>query len=63
MMRPQERHLRFIFYPFGNHLQIEAFRQADDRGCDRRIIGVDGNISNKRPVDFELADPELSQVS
>jgi hypothetical protein len=24
MMRPQECHLRFVFDPFGNHLQFEA---------------------------------------
>src|ERR1700689_5040195 len=61
MMCSQERHLGFIFDAFGDHLKIQAFRHADDRGCDRSIIRLYSDIADKRAVDFELADAKLSQ--
>src|ERR1039457_1323741 len=63
LMSPQECHLRFVFDAFGNHLEIEAFCHADDCGCDRHVIRIHGDIADKRTVDFELADRELSQVA
>jgi len=62
LMCPQECHLRFVFDAFGNHLEIQAFCHADDCGSDRPVIGIHSDISDKRAVDFELADPKLSQV-
>jgi len=39
--------LRFRFDPLGTHFEVQAFRHADDRGCDRAIIRIHGNIPNK----------------
>jgi hypothetical protein len=63
MMRAQKRHLRIILDAFGNHSEIQAFRHADDCSCDRGIVSLDCDISNKRTVDLELAHTVLPQVA
>ncbi len=52
LMRSQERHLRLVFDAFGNHLEIQTFRHADDGGCDRRIVSIDGDIPDKASGQF-----------
>jgi hypothetical protein len=60
-MCPQECHLRFVFDAFGNHLEMQTYCHADDCGCDRGVIGIGCNVSDKGTVDFELANSKLSQ--
>ena len=62
-MRPKECHLRFVFDAFGDDFEIQALGHADDCGGDRRVIGIHGDISDKRTVDFELANRKLFQVA
>jgi hypothetical protein len=42
---------------------MQTFCHADDCGCDRRIVRLYSDIPDKRAVDFELADPKVSQVA
>src|ERR1019366_85412 len=61
MVSPKKRHLRFVLDALGDHLQIQAFCHADDGGCDCRVVRLYSDISDKRAVDLEFANPKLSQ--
>src|SRR5262245_53850810 len=43
---------------FGDHLELEAVRQADDRERDHRVLRVGGDVAHERVVDLERVDRE-----
>ncbi len=53
----------FVFDAFGNDFETQTFCHADNCSCNCRVIRVLGDITNKRAVDFELADGKLPQIA
>ncbi len=46
----------------GDDLQAEGLAQGDDRGGDRRIVGIAMHIGDEAAIDFYLVDRQTLQV-
>jgi hypothetical protein len=62
MVRAQKIQLLAGLHALGNDLELEVVRAADDRECNRRVIGVGGEVLNERSVDFDGVDRKSLQV-
>ena len=51
------------FHPFRNHLEPEAVRHGDDRGDDRRVVGIGADIPDERLVDLQLVDRKALEIA
>jgi len=48
--------LRFVLHTFGDHVQSEVLRHADDGLHHHGIVGVVRNVAHKALVDLELVE-------
>ena len=62
-VRAQKLELLTSFHTFRNDLKIEIVRHADDRECDRSVIGVGSEIADERSIDFDGVDRKSLQIS
>jgi hypothetical protein len=54
----QQRHLGARFHAFGDHLHVQAVRDAEDGQRDRGIVGVGRDVAHECDVDLQLVDRE-----
>src|SRR5512140_1282965 len=58
----EEVELRARADTFGDDLEAEAAREADDRLGDRRVAGIGFEVGDERDVDLQRVDREMLQV-
>jgi hypothetical protein len=61
--RGKVAHLVFTFRAFGQHLQIQAPRQLDERTANGLALRQTMHVADKRAVDLELVERQFAQVA
>jgi hypothetical protein len=58
----QKRPLRVSLHAFGDHIDTQALRHADDGLHDQCISVLDANVAHKALVDLELVQRQAREV-
>ena len=58
----QKRPLRVRLHAFGDHVDSQALRHADDGLHDQRIGVLNANVAHKALVDLELVQRQAREV-
>src|SRR5512146_2562404 len=61
--RGEERELRIGLDAFGEHLEVEAVGERDDRFRDREASRVGRDLPHEREVDLQAVDREALEVA
>ena len=59
----QQIELLARLHPLGDHLELQALGERDDRLRDRGVVGVGRDVLDERLVDLEGADREALEVA
>jgi hypothetical protein len=54
--------LFFGLHAFGDDAQVQVVAQPDDRGTDRRVVGVVAQVLDEGPVDLQPVDRQALEV-
>ena len=47
--------LLFVLHAFRDHLEAQVVRESDDGASDGRVVGIDGNVPDERPVCLKVS--------
>jgi hypothetical protein len=59
----EEFQLLLRFHSLGNHAQFQASANANHCGHDGGIVGSGGDLADKRLIDLQCIDRELSKIA
>ena len=54
--------LLFRLNPFGNDIQIKAMSHRNDGAYNCPVASIDGNITNKRLINFQLIERQAFEI-
>ena len=60
---PQQLHVRLGLDAFRGDREPERVPERDDRGRDRRVVGIGGDLANEGAVDLQRVQREVLEVA